>query len=126
MIHAAFSCDTRPLPRPAVNPPMHHLDQPIESPRPAGTDRLRRKAARSLRASLLSGLLALTLLVLTTLTLLTCFLARIDPFAHRALVLYLAAAVPAIPLLALACWLLSLRHLTLLRMADEKDPPSRP
>ncbi len=102
---------------------MPHLDQPIEPPRTSGTDRLRHKSARSLRASLLAGLLSLALLVLSTFLILTCFLSRIDPFAHPTLVLYLATAVPAIPFLALACWLLSLRHLTLLRMADEKEPP---
>jgi hypothetical protein len=101
---------------------MHRLDQPLESSRPSGADRLRSKAARSHRASIVFGLLALALMVLTTFVLLGCFLARVNPFSHHALVLYLALAVPAIPLLATACGIFSLRHATLRAMIKEKGP----
>ncbi|MBN8711962.1 MAG: hypothetical protein BGO12_16365 [Verrucomicrobia bacterium 61-8] len=96
------------------------------SPRPSATHRLRRKAAWSLRASIITGFLALALFVLTTVLLLGCFLTRIDPFAHRAAVLYLALAAPSLPVLAFASWLFSIRHDTLLRMANEKRPASDP
>ncbi len=90
--------------------------------RPSASHRLRRKAARSLRASIITALLAVILLVLTTFLLLGCFLARIDPFAHAAIIVYLSLAVPAIPLLAGSSGMLSLRHTTLLSMAKETDP----
>jgi hypothetical protein len=99
---------------------MYRPDQLNEGSRSLATDRLRRKAARSLRISIAAGLLAAVFFALTAFLLLACFLARANPFAHPALVLYLAAALPATPLLALASWAFSLRHETLLRMAKEK------
>lgn len=99
---------------------MYRLDQQIEGSRRAAIDRLPQKAARSLRLSLIAALLAMALFSLTSFLLLGCLLARINPFAHPALVLYLLAVLPAIPLLAFASWAFSLRHETLLRMSREK------
>lgn len=99
---------------------MYRLDQQTESLPQANTARLLQKARRSLRLSIIAGLLAMTLFTLTSLLLLACFLARIDPFTHRLPGILILLAVSAVPLLAIVSWLLSLRYFTLSRMAAEK------
>jgi hypothetical protein len=94
---------------------MYRLDQLIEIAYSPAVEALKRQAAHCLRASLITGILALIIFAVGIFSLFGCFLLQINPIAHWPFLLGIASAIAAFLVLVASSWIYSIRHLILLR-----------